>query len=258
MSKLIATIIQARISSNRLPGKVLLKACGKTMLEHMIDRVKRAKKIDEVVIATTDKAKEDVIENLCKRMNVKCFRGSEEDVLSRYKLASDSVGADIVVRIPSDNPLVDHRIIDQAIEIFCKNNYEFVSNFSLESTTYPHGFAVEVFSSKVLAEAEKESKKPSDREHVVFFISHQPERYSIYQMNYERDLSKYRLTLDYPEDYEVIKSVFEALYPNNPDFSMDDIICWLEKHPEILKKNSHIKPYQNIFKSFKEDKKIGF
>lgn len=255
---MIAVIIQARISSTRLPEKILLKACGKTMLEHMIERVKRSKKINEIVVATTNRSKDDIIENLCNEMKIKCFRGPENDVLLRYKLASESIGADIVVRITSDNPLMDPQIIDQVIEIFQKNNYDLVSNSSFKSTTYPHGFTVEVFSSKTLEEVDKEAQKPSDREHVILFMSLQPKKYKFFQMHYERDLSKYRLTLDYPEDYSVIKSVFEGLYPQNPYFTMEDAILWLDKHPKIFSINSHIKPNQNILKSFEFDKKAGF
>lgn len=254
-----AAIIQARMGSSRLPGKIMLKVCGKTFLEHMIERVKKSKKIDEIIIATTDKPSEDVIVDLCKNLGVLFFRGPEEDVLARYKLASDVIGADIIVRLTSDNPLVDFRIIDEAIQIFQDNEYDFVSNYSLNSTTYPHGFAVEVFSAKVLNEAHEEAKKPSDREHVVFFTKNQPKRYKIFQMNNLEDLSNYRVTLDYNEDYLVIKAIFEGLYPSkNDDFSMSDVISWLDDHPEVKKLNSKIKPYLNILKSFEDDKKKGY
>jgi spore coat polysaccharide biosynthesis protein SpsF len=255
---MIAAIIQARTGSTRLPGKILRRTNNKTMLEHLLERVTRSTKIDKIIVATTINKQDDVIVKLCNDTKTLCIRGSEEDVLARYCQAANSVNADVVVRITSDNPLIDHRIIDEAIDIFCNDKYDYVSNYSLHSTTYPHGFAVEVLSVKSLNEANKETIKPSDREHVVFFITNRPNRYKIFQMNYKENLSSIRLTLDYEEDFQVIKSVFDELYPQNPDFTMNDVILWLNKNPQIKKINSNIKPHLNILKSFEEDKKKGF
>jgi len=234
---MIAAIIQARMSSTRLPEKIMLEVCGKTLLEHMILRIKKSKKIDKILVATTTNEKDDVIENFCKKKQIECFRGSEDDVLSRYKFASDYLNSNIIVRLCSDCPLLDANIIDDVIDTFQKGNYDFVNNLYPLPRTYPDGLLVEVFSSKVLNEAYNEAKKPSDREHVTFFMWNQPNRYNIFRLDYKEDFSKYRFNLDYPEDFTVIKAIFESLYLSNPDFSMTDVIKWLNNHPEIMRIN---------------------
>jgi len=255
---MIVAIIQARTNSTRLPNKILKKTNHKTILEHLVERIRHSKKIDRIIVATTVNKHDDIIVDLCKKNNIEIIRGSEEDVLGRYYQASNFAKADIVVRLTSDNPLLDHRIVDHAIEIFLEKKCDFVSNYSLDHTTYPHGFAVEVMSAKALEEANNEAKKPSDREHVVFFIKNQPNRFKIFQFDSESDFSDIRVTLDYQEDLEVISTIFNELYPKNPDFKMMDVILWLEKNPKIKKINSKIKPYLNILKSFEDDKKQGF
>lgn len=246
------------MGSSRLPGKVMLKACGKPLLELMIERVRYSKRMDKIIVATSTKEKDNVIENFCRFLGIECFRGSEEDLLSRYKMAADAVRADVIVRLVSDTPLMDPLVIDKVVETFVMNDYDFVSNFFPFPRTFPDGYSVEVFNLQTLNEAYREAKRPSDREHMTFFIWRRPERYSIYRVDHEKDLSKYRLNLDYKEDYFVIKSIFEALYPKNPHFTLEDIINWLDSHPEISKVNSKIKPYQNIIKSFEKDKEAGF
>lgn len=255
---MIAAIIQARMSSTRLPEKIMLKACDKTMLEHMVYRISHSKKIDKILIATTTNPKDDVIQNFCIEKKIDYFRGSENDVLSRYKHACDYVNADIVVRICSDEPLIDPKVIDDVISVYQKNDYDYVNNLVPFPRTYPDGMSVEVFSSAILNESFLEAKKPSEREHVTFFMWKQPERYKIYKLDYKKDLSKFRLNLDYQEDYQLIKSVFERLYKKNPLFSMEDITNWLKKHPDVFELNSKIKSQQGWLKSYENDYKAGF
>jgi spore coat polysaccharide biosynthesis protein SpsF len=255
---MISVIIQARMSSTRLPEKIMLEVCGKTLLEHMILRIKKSRKIDKILVATTINKKDDVIEKFCKEKQIQCFRGPEDDVLSRYKLANDYLNSDIIVRICSDCPLLDSNIIDDVINTFEKGNYDYVNNLVPLPRTYPDGLLVEVFSSKVLNEAYVEAKKPSDREHVTFFMSNQPKRYNIYRLDCEEDLSKYRFNLDYPEDFTVIKAIYESLYLDKPNFVMSDVITWLNNHPEIMKINSHIESNQGWESAFKKDRELGF
>jgi spore coat polysaccharide biosynthesis protein SpsF len=252
-------IIQARLSSTRLPGKIFLEVCDKSLLEHMITRVKRSKKIDQLIVATSINKHDDVIEDWCTKHDVNCFRGPEQDVLKRFKLAKDSVDADTVIRLCSDSPLIDPKIIDDVIEIYESNNYDFVSNsFPTVGRTFPDGMSVEIFSSKLLDESDKNAKKPSEREHVTFYLWTQPDRFKIYRHDYPKDISKFRFNLDYIQDYCLIRSIFESLYKKNTFFTMEDAIDWLKYNPKILKFNDMIESYKGWENSFDDDKKAGF
>jgi spore coat polysaccharide biosynthesis protein SpsF (cytidylyltransferase family) len=252
-------IIQARLSSSRLPGKIFLEVCGKSLLEHMITRVKRSKKIDELIIATSTNKLDDIIEEWCKHHQIKCFRGPEQDVLKRFKLAKDFINADTIIRLGADSPLIDPKIIDDVLEIYEQNNYDFVSNlFPVDGRTYPDGVNVEVFSSKLLDIADSNAKKPSEREHVTFYFWMQPENFKIFRHDYEKDLSKFRFNLDYLQDFCLIRLVFEELFPKNNYFTLNDVIDWLNKNPEVFKINSMIESNQGWNKSFEEDKKLNF
>ena len=256
--KMIVMIIQARMRSTRLPGKIMKNVCGKPLLQHLIERVQKSKAVDKIIIATTTEITDNVIENFCQENKVNFFRGSENDVLSRYKLTADHFNADIIVRVVSDCPLIDPAVIDKTVNFYINHNYDFVSNCYPLPRTYPEGYSVEVFSKKLLDELYFNAKKPSDREHVTFSLWMQPDKYSAHRVDYEKDVSHHRLNLDYNEDYLLIKAVFEALYPNNPDFTMEDIILWLDSHPEIFKINRRNPAFENIHKSFELDIKQGF
>lgn len=173
-------------------------------------------------------------------------------------MAADTVSADLVVRLTSDTPLMDPAVIDKIVKVYQNNNYDLVSNNLPLPRTYPDGMNVEVFSHDILNEIHKEAKKHSDREHVTFFIAMHPDRYKVYRVDYEKNISQYRFNLDYPEDYVFLKSVFEGMYNSNPFFTMENVIDWLGEHPEILKLNAHIKPNLGILKSFEEDRNLGF
>lgn len=251
-------IVQARMGSSRLPGKIMMEACGKTMLEHMISRVKRSTKIDELIVATSTNKLDNVIEDWCEKHNILCFRGPEQDVLKRYKLANDTVHGDTIIRLGADSPLIDPKIIDDVLEVYEKNNYDFVSNlFPVEGRTYPDGVNVEVFSSKILNEMDRDAKKPSEREHVTFYVWMQPERFKIFRHDYPEDISNFRFNLDYLEDYCLIRTIYESLYYENNFFTLEDTINWLKQNPHILKFNDMIEPNQGWQKSFDEDKKMN-
>ena len=250
-------IIQARTGSTRLPGKIM-KAEGKTMLEHMIERVSKSKKLDKIVIATTTKKTDDVIVSLAKKLKIDYFRGSEDDVLDRYYNASKAFNADVVVRLCSDSPLLDGRIIDNVVEEYLSGDYDFVGNLSPSPRTFPDGLSVEVFSSELLNVAQKNAKKPSEREHVTFYMWMHPKKFKIHRVDHKTDLSKYRFNLDYSEDYTFLTKIFENFYSKNNYFALDDVIEWLETNPEIFKINNMIRPNQGWEKSFKEDKNQGF
>ena len=255
---MIVAIIQARMGSSRLSGKIMLEACNKPLLKHMIERIQFTETVDEIVVATSTNKHDDIIEDFCKENKILCFRGSENDVLSRYKMAADMVHADIIVRLTSDTPLLDHIILDKVVQVYTKNKYDYVSNCLPLPRTYPDGMNVEVFSKKILDEIYHNAKKPSEREHVSLYVVMQPEKYKICRVDYLNNVSHYRFNLDYELDYKLIKEIFENLYYENQHFTMEDIIKFLETNPSIFNVNSKIKPYEGILKSFEDDNKKGF
>ena len=253
---MIVAIIQARMSSSRLSGKIMLQACKKPLLQHMIERIQFTETVDKIVIATSTNKNDDVIEDFCKENKILCFRGSENDVLSRYKMVADMVHADIIVRLTSDTPLLNHIILDKVVKVYTKNKYDYVSNCFPLPRTYPDGMNVEVFSKKILDEMYYNAKKPSEREHVSLYVVTQPEKYKIYRVGYLKDISHYRFNLDYELDYKLIKEIFENLYYENQYFSMEDVIKFLEANPSIFNINLKIKPYEEMLKSFEEDNNL--
>jgi len=255
---LIGAIIQARMGSTRLPGKIMLPILDKPVLEYLINRVKKSSNIDEIIIATSNNKNDDIIEKFCEARKIKCFRGSEKDVLLRYFEAAKKFSIDIIVRLTSDTPLLDSKTIDTVVSKYQNNEFDYVSNQFPFPRTYPDGYNVEVFSFALLKTINHEAKKPSDREHVTTFITMQPEIFKIFRVDCQKDLSKYRFNLDYDIDYQLIKNIFERLHYGNPNFSLNDIILLLEKNPFLQKLNSNVKPYQNILKSFKKDEEEGF
>ncbi len=251
-------IIQARTGSSRLPGKILMNVAGKTLLEHMVERISHSKKLDKIVIATTTKSTDDAIVEIAKKLKIDYFRGSEDDVLDRYYNASKKFDANVVVRLCSDCPLLDGNVIDDVLDDYFTGGYDYVSNLVPLPRTYPDGLSVEVFSSELLNDAQFNAKKPSEREHVTFYMWGQPEKYSIHRTEYKTDLSKYRFNIDYREDYLLLEKIFEHFYPKNKNFLFEDVVKWLEENPEIFKLNSMIEPNLGWLKSLEEDKKQGF
>jgi spore coat polysaccharide biosynthesis protein SpsF len=254
---LITGIIAARVGSSRLPNKVLLDILGKTALERMIERVKKSKTINNIVIATSTKKNDDVIENLCNEINIKCIRGSEDDLLSRYQLVIDKINPDIIVKMGADSILIDPLTIDKVVNTFLSHKFDYVSNYAIPKT-YPEGCTADVYTSKILTEAFLHAKKPSEREHIAPYFWNNSKKYSLFRVDYETDISNFRLSLDYKEDYIVIKSIFENLYHKNPYFTLENIISWLKENPQVKKINSHYQPSEGLFRSFKHDKNAGF
>lgn len=236
----VVAIIQARMGSTRLPGKILKKVLDKTLLEYQLERVRRAKTIDEIVIATTTKEPDNPIVELCQRLNVSIFRGSEEDVLERYYGAAKAFQADVVVRLTSDCPLIDPSVIDRVVGYYLEHHdhYDYVSN-TLERT-YPRGLDTEVFSFKVLDKVNHEAEEANYREHVTAYIYSNPGEYRMNQVTQDIDMSSYRLTVDTEEDFLLISKIIEALYPKNPQFQLEDVYQLLLRHPEWKRINEHI------------------
>ena len=236
---MIACTIEARMTSSRLPGKVLLPAVGKPLLELMIERLRRVRALDAIVIATTDDPSSDPLSELADRLGVGCFRGSEEDVLARVLGAAQAVGADLIVETTGDCPVIDPATIDLVIERFQQGGVDYCSN-TLERT-YPRGMDVQVFPTAVLAEVATLTDDPSDREHVSLYIYEHPERYRLRSVVSERpETGALRLTVDTPEDYELIRTIFEELHPRDPAFGLPEILALLDARPELANLNRHI------------------
>ena len=237
-------IIQARMSSTRLPGKVLLDiAPGKTILACMLERVAASKEIDKTVIATTTNPKDQVLVDYLEKTGQPYYVGSENDVLDRYYQAALAHGAkqgDIIVRMTSDCPIIDPKVIDETIRFFKSGDFDYASN-NLEPYTYPDGMDTEVFSFDTLEKAWKEAINTSHREHVTFYMWKNPSMFKIGQyVNPQKDNAGYRLTIDYKEDFELLQAVYTALYPKNNLFTIKEITDFLDANPDIKNLNTEV------------------
>jgi spore coat polysaccharide biosynthesis protein SpsF len=238
----IVGIIQARMSSTRLPGKVMLPILGKAMLSHHVERLLRSRRLHELVVATTDSDKEIPIVDLCHQLAVPIFRGAEQNVLERYFQAASQVKADVVVRICSDSPLTDPVLLDELIDYFVSHQgqYDHVYN----GKSLPLGMGSEIFTMQALTKAYEEAHLPEEQEHVTPYISRHPERFKLGTLFYPDNSSHYRLTVDTPEDFQLIQAIFKQLYPVNPAFGYPEIIRLLESRPELSQINAHVKQKQ--------------
>ena len=240
MMKIISTI-EARMGSSRLPGKSLKKITGKPMLELMIERVKKSNLIDEIVIATTKSTKDDPIELLARRLNVVCFRGSEDDVLDRVLNAAIENSADHIVELWGDTPLIDSDIIDSLIKYYLDNDFDCVG--TCLDKTFPWGMAALIFPTKVLNEVSKTTNDPVDRENVSNYIYEHPDTYKIGHLPCPKELNRpeLRLCVDELSDFSLVKTVFEKLYPINPNFKTIDIINLLDSNPTMREININVR-----------------
>lgn len=253
---MIVGIIQARTGSSRLPRKILLEAAGKTMLEHMIERISNSKKLDKLVVATTTKQNDDVIVELCKKLNIDYFRGSEEDVLSRYADASEFFNATTVVRLCSDSPLLDGSILDNVLDSYISGNYDYVGNLEPGPRTFPDGLSVEVLSSKLLKQANIDAKKPSEREHVFPYVQFNPKIFHVSNVRNQKNHSFLRCTVDKHEDLEFVREIWKRFPKSKKIIHMDDIIKIIDKEPKLLQINKNTDFDEGYKKSLQKDKKL--
>jgi spore coat polysaccharide biosynthesis protein SpsF len=228
------------MSSSRLWGKVMLPLAGKPLLQRMIERV-RATNVDAtVVVLTTLQSEDNMIEELCNQIKVECFRGHLTDLLDRHYQAAKQYGAEVVAKIPSDCPLIDPQAIERVFAAFDAGDYDYVSN--LHPATYPDGNDVEVFTFSALQTALREAERDFEREHTTPFIWEQPERFKIANVAWETGKNysmSHRWTIDYREDYELIRQIYDRLWSKErPIFSIQDILDLLQQKPEIANLNS--------------------
>jgi len=232
----IVTVVQARTSSSRLPNKVLFPLYGEPLLIRIIERISRATLAGTIVVATSQKEEDNIIENLCISNEIECFRGHLTDLLDRHYQLAVKYAADAVVKIPSDCPLIDPFIIDQTIRYYIERYpaLDFVSN--LHPASYPDGNDVEIMSFGALETAWKEAKRSFEREHTTPYIWENPDKFRIGNVSWETGLdfsASHRWTIDYEEDYQFILKVYEKLFPKNPSFGLYDILSLIEKEPEL-------------------------
>lgn len=239
--KKVCATIEARMTSKRLPGKVLLPLAGEPALLRLVQRIKPSQYVDDIVVATTTNVTDDPIVELCKKHNIKYFRGSEDDVLQRVLDSAKSVKADFIVEITGDCPLLDYRHINELCVEYEKNPVDYVANNTIRS--YPDGFDVQLFSVQVLDKVESLTNDPIDRVHVSYYIYTHPETFKCKNIKAvgKMDWPELAVTLDEKEDYLLINKIFENLYPKNPNFSAEDVVDLLRSDSELVNINSHIK-----------------
>ena len=248
---MILAILQARVSSTRLPGKVLKNIINKPMLLRQIERIRRTKLIDKLIVATSLDLTDNPIERLCKENDIAYYRGSLDDVLDRFYQAAKLFNADHIVRLTGDCPLADPLLIDEVISYHLQGGYDYSSN-TLEPT-FPDGLDIEVFKFGCLKAVWLEARLPSQREHVTPFIYQQPDRFKIGSFKNIADLSGFRLTVDEPADFELISIIYNSLYSKNPKFTTNDILAFLDSRPDLKTMNTHHERNEGMKKSFEKD-----
>ena len=238
--KIVGTI-QARMGSSRLPGKTLAPILGRPMLERMIERLRRIPQLDEIVIATTDQPRDAAIAELARWLEVGCSRGSSDDVLDRVLNAARAHQADVIVEFTGDCPLIDPDISLQVIDHYLEYDFDYVSN-TIQRDNYTRGLDTQVFATDVLAQVATLTNDPADHEHVSLYIYEHPERFKLGcylpPVMQRPDL---RLTVDVDEDLELVRGIYERLYPENPNFTFEQVVELIKNEPTLRALNAHVR-----------------
>lgn len=243
-------MIQARTDSSRLPNKVLKIIEDKPLLWHVINRAKQVKNVDQVILITTKREIDEKLINIANESQILSFRGDVLDVLNRHYQCALKYNADPIIRITSDCPLIDPVLVDEILEFFLANDYDYVSNTI--SPTYPDGLDTEIFSFMALKQAADQATLKSEREHMTAYIKNNPKRFKLYNYKNEQDYSKFRWTVDEKRDLDFVRRIYLEMSPKKI-FSMKDILEIVSKNPEIQKINSGIMRNEGYMKSLKED-----
>lgn len=253
MNKII-TILQARYNSTRLPGKVLFPILDHPMLIHQINRIKNSKLHGQIIVATSTHHEDQNIVNCCKDNSISYYCGKLDDVLDRFYHAAIPHHADHIVRLTGDCPLIDPEIVDQVIQTHLDGNFDYTTNAL--KPTYPDGLDIEIFKFSALKTAWIEAVLNSDREHVTPYIYRNDNQFNIGYVYNDIDLSHLRWTVDWQVDFDLIKKIFENLFPQNPKFTFSDILKFLENYPELKIINSYHARNEGLQKSLQEDQLI--
>ena len=239
----VIALIQARMGSARLPGKVLADVAGRPMLERVCDRVARAARVDQLLVATTNDPDDRAIVAECDRLDVAWFRGSEQDVLDRYHRAATACGADAVVRITADCPLIDPDVIDRVVYAFLQRRPDYASNTLRR--TWPRGLDTEVITAAALARASREATEPYQRIHVTPYIYRHPESFRLLSVTGSEDCGDQRWTVDTPADIEFVRAVYRRL-GHDETFSWFDVRQLLAREPALAELNRHVRQKQFV------------
>jgi len=231
----VVGIIQARIGSTRLPGKVMMQAGGRTMLSYLVERVVKSKKLDNVIVATSTRAKNNAIEEECLKLGVGCFRGDEDDVLNRFLLASQWAKADAVVRITGDDVLMDPDVIDYVVEGYLSQDCDCATSFTTHS--FPAGFVLSVFATDSLDKANRLELSEYEREHVILAFLGRPDLFEIVEISAPPKWQAYHLSiaLNTYKDYTLISEIIQGLSKKNKYFGLEDILAFLKTNPRLQK-----------------------
>ena len=249
MEKLLTiAIVQARMGSTRLPGKVMKKVSGRPLIGHLLENLSYSREIDKIVLATTINKKDNILSDYARSLGYSVFRGSEKDVLARYYNAALKYKVKNVVRITGDCPLIDPIVCDKLIKFFLEKKADYVCL----SPRYAEGLDCEVFNFKALKISHHKAIKPSEREHVTLFIKNNPNIFKIKILDNNTDESRYRITVDEPEDFEVIKNIIENLQKLELNYyPFKKIKEYLDENHEIFRKNANILRNEGLLKSLK-------
>lgn len=250
---MVTAIIQARMRSRRLPGKVLKTIRGKPVLAYQVAQLKKVDKLDKIIVVTTTNEVDDPIVEFCEKESLAYFRGSEDNVLERFYQAAKFHKADAVFRITADCPLLDSAVCDGVISAYLSEDTEFVHT----GLTFAEGLDCEIFSFHALEEAYHNAKLKSEREHATLYFHNRPDQFKKITYENKTDDSRYRFTIDEPEDFEVVKAIIEQLPSKEPgDFTADKVKTFLDNHPDIFRLNSHVIRNEGLAKSLREDEEI--
>lgn len=250
MSSVVA-IVQARLGSSRLPGKTLEILFDKPLLGHILERIAAARTIDHIVVATTTSGIDDALIPVAEHFGASVFRGSENDVLDRFFLASLRFGDSTIVRVTADDPFKDPEVIDYAVNLRRKLNIDYCSNTLKPS--YPEGIDIEVFSSSALEKAHIHARLPSEREHVTPYIWKRSTEFSVHNFSAPTDLSHLRWTIDYAADLEMARAVYRHLYPRKRIFLMEDILALAQEKPDLFHDAQQIVRNEGYLKSITQE-----
>ena len=246
----VGCIVQARMGSSRLPGKVMMDVKeGKPVLYFVINQLQHCKLVDKIIVATTNLKEDDKIVEFCNKLDVPCYRGSSENVLDRYYQCGKMHSISTIVRIPADKPLIDPEIVDNIIKIFKSNTYDYVTTFL--PPTFPNGTEVEVFSFEALEDSWKNAELPSEKEHVTPYIYNHKDRFKIFNVINFEDLSEYRWVVDRIEDLNLVRQITSKI-KKRPVLT-NDIIELFKKEPQLVKINKNVQREEGDLKSLKED-----
>jgi spore coat polysaccharide biosynthesis protein SpsF len=237
------------MGSKRLPGKVLSMIEGRTMLERVVERARRAERVSRVVVATSEAPEDDAIATVCRESTIDVFRGSEHDVLARYLGAARQFDADPIVRVTADCPLLDPAAVDAVVGRFEVGDVDYAAN--INPPTLPDGLDTEAFSRNALERAAREARLRSEREHVTPYIRNHPEIFRIANVRHARDLSAMRWTVDEPDDLELVRAVYAEF--GNHDFGMEDVLRLLAEQPDLARANARFARDEGLRASLRED-----